>query len=54
MKHIKPPPMRMVIKGWWCQAERAVQIDVLKRYDRLRGRLRHRPWWRGLNHKWRR
>jgi cellulose biosynthesis protein BcsQ len=25
---------------------------VLARYDLMRGRLRARPWWRGLNQRW--
>jgi len=46
--------MRIVHEGWFVQAERLVQVDVVKRHDRLRGRLRGRPWWRGLNKRWRR
>ena len=48
----KPLPMRVVIKGWWTYAEREVQSDALERFDVMRGRLKHRPWWRGLNRKW--
>jgi hypothetical protein len=47
-----PPPMVVVHQGWFRWAGREVRQSVLARYDLMRGRLRGRPWWRGLNQRW--
>jgi hypothetical protein len=44
--------MRIVRKGWFGSAERAVQIAVLRRYDAMLPRLRGQPWWRRLSPRW--
>lgn len=43
-----PPPIRVVVKGWWLLN---VQAAVLEHFDYLCN-PRRRPWWRGLNRKW--
>jgi len=49
----RPPPMQVVIKGWWVLRERATSVEALERFDQLRGRIPSRPWWRGFSKRWR-
>ena len=53
---IQPPAMLLVRQGWFHWYERGTATATLIRYDRLRtaGKLRGRPWWRGMGVRWKR
>ena len=45
-RDVKPPPMRVVIAGLGIMRERHGRLAA-------RGKLKARPWWRGLTRRWR-
>lgn len=47
-----PPPMLILHKGWLGCWKRQASAKALVRYDRLKARLRGRPWWRGRSARW--
>ena len=52
---IKPPPMQVVIKGWWIYRERSISVNTLERVDRMErsgNKMPKRPWWKGFSNRW--